>query len=67
VRERYKLDVNFDEGYSKVRPLSSHDRTFHCYVINLAIMVSLLSIFSKFRLEPPVMACLVLKFGKLVA
>jgi hypothetical protein len=49
VRERYKLDASFDECYLSVRPLGSHDWTFDCYMINLAIMLSLLSLVFKIQ------------------
>jgi hypothetical protein len=42
VRDGCKLDVGFGECYLNVRPFGSHDETFNCYVIDLAIMLSLL-------------------------
>jgi hypothetical protein len=42
VRERCKRDVSFDEGYLDMRPLGLHDGTINRYMINLAIMLSLL-------------------------
>jgi hypothetical protein len=42
VQERYELDVGFGESYLDIRPHGSHDWTLDRYVINLAIMLSLL-------------------------
>jgi hypothetical protein len=42
VQEGCKLDVGFGEGYLHVRPLGSHDWAVDRYVINLAIVLSLL-------------------------
>jgi hypothetical protein len=39
VRERYKLDVGFTESYWHVQPLSSHDLTFGCHVIDLVVVL----------------------------
>jgi hypothetical protein len=42
VRERCELDVGFGENYLDMWPLGSHDWTLDCYMINLAILLSLL-------------------------
>jgi hypothetical protein len=44
VREQRELDVSLGESYLHVRPFGSHDRTFDCYVINLAIVLSSLAL-----------------------
>jgi hypothetical protein len=44
VRDRCELEVSFDESYLEVRPLGSHDWTLDCYMINLAVVLSLLSL-----------------------
>jgi hypothetical protein len=66
VRKRCDFDVDFREGYLAMRPFGSHDRTFDCDVINLAIVLLFCLLFSKFKLEPLVMLCMVPKDGKLV-
>jgi hypothetical protein len=43
VRERYKLDVSFSEGYGHMRALCSHDGAFDHHVIYLTVVLSLLS------------------------
>jgi hypothetical protein len=40
VWERRELDVSLGESYLYVRPFGSHNRTFNCYVIDLAIVLS---------------------------
>jgi hypothetical protein len=67
VWERRELDVGFREGYLNMQQLGSHDRTFDCDVVDLAIVLSLCLLFSKFRLEPLVMVSMVLKVRILVA
>jgi hypothetical protein len=42
VREGCKLDVRFNEGSLHVQPFGSHNWAFDRYVINLAIVLSLL-------------------------
>jgi hypothetical protein len=42
VQERCELDVGFGESYLDMRPLGLHDWTLNRYMINLAIMLSLL-------------------------
>jgi hypothetical protein len=44
VRDRCELEVSFDESYLDVRPLGSHDWTLDRYMINLAVVLSLLSL-----------------------
>jgi hypothetical protein len=44
VRDRCELEVRFDESYLDVRPLGSQDWTLNCYMVNLAVLLSLLSL-----------------------
>jgi hypothetical protein len=44
VRDRCELEVSFGERYLGVRPLGSHDWTLDCYMINLVVVLSLLSL-----------------------
>jgi hypothetical protein len=44
VRDRCELEVSFDESYLDVRRLGSHDWTLDRYMINLAVVLSLLSL-----------------------
>jgi hypothetical protein len=42
VWERCEFDVSLGEGYLYMRPLGSHDWAYNRYVIDLAIVLSLL-------------------------
>jgi hypothetical protein len=44
VRDICELEVSFGESYLDVRPLGSHDWTLYHYMINLAVVLSLLSL-----------------------
>jgi hypothetical protein len=66
VWERCKLDVSYGEDYGHVRPLGLHDGAFDHHVIYLTVVLSLLFLFLKFRLEPLVIMWMVPKDGKLV-
>jgi hypothetical protein len=44
VRDRCELEVSFSESYLDVQPLSLHDSTLDHYMINLAVVLSLLSL-----------------------
>jgi hypothetical protein len=47
VRKICDLDVNFDESYLDMRPLGSHYWNLDYYMVNLAIVLSLLSLVLK--------------------
>jgi hypothetical protein len=44
VWDRCELEVSFGESCLDVQPLGSHDWTLHRYMINLAVVLSLLSL-----------------------
>jgi hypothetical protein len=47
VQKICELDVGFGESYLGMRPLGSHYWTLDCYMVNLAIVLSLLSLVLK--------------------
>jgi hypothetical protein len=44
VWEGYMFDVDFDKGYRSMRPFDLHDWALDCHMIDLAVVLSFLSL-----------------------